>query len=410
MLRAMPAPQPDPSRAWFLDWLRIAALLWLVVYHVMAYYARWPWHVNSPLAALSGPWVEPLMRLSSPWRMSLLFVVSGAATATLLARDGATGAALRQRSRRLLLPLLLGVALVVAPQSWLEVRDRFGYRGGLIDFLPLYWGFDSGFADARGRLLLPTWNHLWFLPYLFVYTLALWALLRWRPAWLDRAAAHAPQALRGWRLAVLPLAAPAAARLLVSQGWPHTHALLDDPASHVLYAPAFAWGVLLARAPSLWLRLQAWRHVALWVALGGWALWMVGGRSLPGQAGAVLLAWAALVALLGLAQRHGNHDHRWRATLSEAVFPVYLVHQTVTVVLAVALRPLALPWPAEALLLVLATLLAGAGFYRAVRPWPRLRPWVGLAPGDRLRPGPAKAPAGCENAPLSRSAPPPCSP
>ncbi|MFN0186158.1 MAG: acyltransferase family protein, partial [Aquabacterium sp.] len=238
-------PGPAGTRALFLDWLRIAALGLLIVYHVGAYYARWPWHVNSPLAAQTGPWVEPLMGLSAPWRMSLLFLVSGAATACMLVRDGASAALLRARARRLLLPLLLGVLLIVAPQSYLEVRERFGYSGGFVDFMRLYWAGHGGFADARGRLILPTWNHLWFLPYLAVYTAGLWLWLRRRPGALSAAAAALPQALRGWRLAIWPLVVPLLSLLLASV-FGRSHALVDDPSSHVLYASAFMLGALLA--------------------------------------------------------------------------------------------------------------------------------------------------------------------
>lgn len=369
---------PVSSRQPFLDWLRIAALLWLVVYHVMAYYARWHWHVNSPQNDVTGPWVEPVMRLSSPWRMSLLFLVSGAATAFMFARSGASGALLRGRAQRLLLPLLPGVLLIVAPQAWLEARDRFGYDGSLVEFMRLYWSADGRFVDAQGRLILPTWNHLWFLPYLFGYTALLWLALRRWPQALDRLAASAPQALRGWRLALWPLAAPALSVLLLRAGFERTHALVDDPSSHVLYGSAFVFGAVLARDGSLWARLQAWRWPALGFALMGWALFATQGRSLPGAMGVVVQSWAALVAVLGFAHRHWNRDHRWRATLSEAVFPVYLLHQTVIIVLAVGWRPLGLPPVLEAAVLVLATLLAGAAFYAAARRWRGLRPWVGL--------------------------------
>jgi hypothetical protein len=31
--------------------------------------------------------------------------------------------------------------------------------------------------------------------------------------------------------------------------------------------------------------------------------------------------WNAIIALIGIADRYWNRDHRWRATLNEAVFP-----------------------------------------------------------------------------------------
>ena len=45
----------------------------------------------------------------------------------------------------------------------------------------------------------------------------------------------------------------------------------------------------------------------------------------------VVQGWSAVVALLGLAHRHLNRDHRWRARLTEAVFPFYIAHRTIIV-------------------------------------------------------------------------------
>ncbi len=63
-----------------------------------------------------------------------------------------------------------------------------GYRGSYLDFLPLYLSVHEGFCKPAGpRLTLPTWNHLWSMPYLMVYKLMLWASVRLAPSWLERA-------------------------------------------------------------------------------------------------------------------------------------------------------------------------------------------------------------------------------
>ena len=64
--------------------------------------------------------------------------------------------------------------------------------------------------------------------------------------------------------------------------------------------------------------------------------------------------------------------------LSQAIFPVYILHQTIIVVLAWQLRPLALPPLLEGPLLAMLTFgLAFAG-YEAIRRAPPLRPLFGL--------------------------------
>jgi len=161
--------QASAQRAFFLDWLRIAAFGLLVLHRVGMLSVGWDWHIKSPHA---GPALEPLMRLSNPWRMGLLFVLSGAATAFML--QARPQGLLRQRSRRLLRPLLLGVVLVVPPQAYFEVVQKLGYAGSYLDSLQRYFTGYGGFCRGSDCLVLPTWNHLWFLPYLWCYTALLW--------------------------------------------------------------------------------------------------------------------------------------------------------------------------------------------------------------------------------------------
>ena len=381
----MSAQRPAPHRLYYVDWLRIGAFGLLVLYHVGMVYVPWDFHVKHQ-PTYAG--LEPLMRLSNPWRMSLLFVVSGLATGLMLGRPGLA----RERSRRLLLPLLFGMAVIVPPQAWLQVRDQFGYAGGYADFLRLYFGAYHGFCGARGCLVLPTWNHLWFLPYLWCYTMLLLLALRGLPADGLRRAASLLARLAGWRLLLLPLLLFGAVRVLLFPRFGETHALFDDAAAHVAYGAMFAFGVLLARRPTLPGQLQALRWPALALGLAAWLVMVLvlpaggGGPALPEpwrvtvRLAFATAQWCGVVAAFGFAHRHLNADHRWRAPLTEAVFPLYLVHQTIIVVAVVALRPLVWPAGLEAALIVLLTFCGGIATWRLARRSGRLRPWLGLAP------------------------------
>src|SRR6202011_4525289 len=173
------------ERRYDLDWVRIGAFMLLIFYHVGMYYVSWDWHVKSPYASRT---IEPLMLLSSPWRLSLLFLVSGVATAYLLERRG-NGGFLVQRSIRLLAPLLFRVDVIVPPQSYLEVVENLSYGATYFDFLKLSFSAYHGFCRGSDCLILPTWNHLWFVAYLWVYTVVLYAVIRAVPAsvkWLRR--------------------------------------------------------------------------------------------------------------------------------------------------------------------------------------------------------------------------------
>ncbi|HUL66786.1 MAG TPA: acyltransferase family protein [Burkholderiaceae bacterium] len=371
------------QRLVYLDWARIGAFGLLVFYHVGMYYVTWDWHIKSPYASAA---IEPLMRLVSPWRLDLLFLVSGAATSFML-RSGAVGALLATRARRLLIPLVFGMLVVVPPQSYFEVVHKFGYTGDYITFMSLYLAGSRDFCKDGHCLILPTWNHLWFLPYLFTYTLALWAIVRIRPDVLEHAAQRIPALLRGARLLLVPILFLALSAILFARRFPVTHAWANDWFAHTQFFAMFLLGAVLARARPAFTAMHRVRWLALGIAVASWALLVL--ELLPARnAGlpASLLRpvlysaqqWCAIVAVLGFARRHLTHDGPARRYLTDAVFPIYLLHQTFTILLARALAPAQIAPGAEATLLVLGTFALCFASYECVRRVRWLRPLFGL--------------------------------
>ena len=404
-----PAPSARNHRLYFLDWVRILAFFVLIAYHVGMYYVSWDWHVKSPHAG-TGP--EPFMLLSSPWRLTLLFFVAGAASHFLLHKT-TPGAFLRRRSLRLLLPLLFGMLVIVPLQPYLEVVEKLGYADGINAFMRLYLAGYDGFCKD-GCLILPTWNHLWFVAYLWVYTLLLAACVALLPASrLEALARRTAAGLHGWKLIVLPALFLAAVRILLADHFPSTHALVDDWFNHATYLPMFLLGALVARSEQLWEGMEGARWAALGLALSGWAaivawyaaphhehtgqfmtLWMPVMRCVY-----TLCAWSAIVAACGFARRHLDRDGAARRYLTEAVFPVYIAHQTLIVVMAHAFKPLGLAPGVEALLLMVLTATGSFGLYEAVRRLPWARPLFGLAP--RLRAAATATTTTAASAPLT---------
>lgn len=380
-----------------LDWVRVCAFGLLVPYHVGMYYVSWDWHVKSPAA---GPAIEPLMFLSSPWRLSLLFLVSGIATAFLVERaqsataPGAQPRFLGPRSRRLLVPLVFGMLVVVPPQAYYEVLGSGypgGYHDGYLAFLGRYLAADDSFCDTDGCLDLPTWNHLWFVAYLWVYTAALWLLLRFAPTLVAPAMARLARLLAGSGLLLAPILFLAVTRVSLVAVFESTHALTDDWYNHAQYFAMFALGFALASASPAWARIEAKRWPALGLAVATWVflawyfhLYAVDGpppalRILQRVAWAVN-QWTAIVAVLGFARRAAPGDSPLLRYLSGAVFTVYILHQTVIVVLSQALRPLHLEPLPEGLLLVAATLAASFAGYELARRTPVLGALLGARP------------------------------
>lgn len=130
-----------------------------------------------------------------------------------------------------------------------------------------------------------------------------------------------------------------------------------------------------ARWPALGLALSAWLVL---VAYSGWRLAAPEWLWLPRTAFAAM-QWSAVVAAIGFARRHLDRDFAARRYLTDAVFPVYILHQTLIVVLAVALARWPLHVGVEAPLLVAGTFACSLLGFELVRRVPWLRPWFGLA-------------------------------
>jgi hypothetical protein len=155
----------------------------------------------------------------------------------------------------------------------------------------------------------------------------------------------------------------------------------------------FLLGFALAGAPRPWIAIERSRWTALGLAILGWAflsayygfysddLAPTPPRMLKLFQRAVFGAeqWLAIVAVLGFARRHLSHDNAARRYLTAAIFPVYILHQTVIVVIAHALKPAHLSPAVEGPLLVLVTAAACLLGYETIRRVNSLRPVFGLA-------------------------------
>ena len=164
------AMRQDTSRHYGMDWLRIGAFALLILYHTGMVLVPWPFQVKT---AHPLQWVTIPMLATNAWRLMLLFVVSGYASRALLARSPGLIDFVAGRSRRLLVPLIFGMAVIVPPQSWVELTTQHGYTRDFIWF----WTRDYFRFGALDGVILPTWNHLWFVVYLWLYTIVLTALV-----------------------------------------------------------------------------------------------------------------------------------------------------------------------------------------------------------------------------------------
>lgn len=369
------------TRHYGMDWLRIGAFALLIVYHVGMVFVPWNFHVKSGHVE---DWATLPMLATNAWRLTLLFVVSGYASRALLARSGGIGRFFANRCIRLLVPLAFGIAVIVPPQPWVELVTKHGYTGDYLTF----WTRDYFRFGTLGGITLPTWNHLWFVVYLWVYTVVLTVgVAVVRGAWMQRAFDR----IFGGGLV---LALPIAWLVFVHAWWfrmvGESQALFGDWIAHVTYFPAFLFGFGLARSELAMAAIVRWRKVAAIVALLGYASVIAVETHWPGDTEAprwvytpygvahALEQWGAIVALIGIAEAHWNRDHPLRPMLTEAVFPFYIVHQTIIVLAMYALLRAGLPGWVEFAVILIATTIGCVVFYRVGRAIPLLRPLIGL--------------------------------
>jgi hypothetical protein len=377
-----PDSAPGSDRRIDLDWVRIAAFGLLIFYHVGMLYVSWGFHIKSAHRIVA---LEPVMLVLNPWRLALLFLVSGVATRFMLGKYN-LGPLLRSRSARLLIPLVFGMLVIVPPQAYDQIVEALGYPAGFVDFYQRhYFAFGPQFCPTP-CILLPTWNHLWFVAYLWVYTVALGGVLWLAPGllgWIERRLASA---LSGVLLLVVPPLLLAAYRLVLLPHFPSTHALFGDWYNHALFATVFLFGFVLARATAVWEAMERLRWLALSLAAGFFLSFLAvranryGGVPLKMYAGVAYASyqWLCMVALLGFARRWLTADSPARRYLTDAIFPYYIVHQTAIIMIAHALHGQGLPAWLEAGIVIFGTIAACVATYEIVRRVTILRPLFGL--------------------------------
>ncbi|MEY3287706.1 MAG: hypothetical protein RL500_2436, partial [Pseudomonadota bacterium] len=114
--------------------------------------------------------------------------------------------------------------------------------------------------------------------------------------------------------------------------------------------------------------------------LGAWLL-LVSTQGLPVPLLRTAYAeqqWAGVIAVLGFGWVHLSRPQAWLRGITSRIFAVYVLHQTLIILLAVALRPLALQPPAEGPLLIVGTVSSALALVRLCEAVKPLRPWLGL--------------------------------
>ncbi len=381
----------NPDRRYDIDALRVLAFGLLILYHVGMFYVPWDWHVKS---AYTASWLEPFMRFSGQWRMPLLFLISGLAVHFRLPKTRRGGFA-RERISRLGLPLLFGILVVVPPQAYLQAVSNGVFDGSYGAFLLRYLQFrpwpEGGFDGAEYGM---TWNHLWYLPYLLLYTLFLLPFSGWLDRLSDRCAG-----LRGLWLLLLPLAPLMLAGEFVFPKFPYvSHALFDDVYAHAVFGTFFLCGYLIGRQALLWSTITRARWVWLLLGMLSFPAFLFANEVMDGDDAAqnaaqmfliYLNRWVWILVVLAWGHRLLNRPMRWLPWANERVFSWYILHQTLIVVIGYTASQAALGPVVEPAVVLGGTILGTLLVTEAIRRVDGLRLLFGMRrnPGGmRVRP------------------------
>ncbi len=217
-------------------------------------------------------------------------------------------------------------------------------------------------------------------------------LVSLKPGAVRRAEAGLAHLLSGIWLLVIPVLLFGFYRLVLFPHFPPTNAMVGDWYNHALYLSMFVVGFLIARSETVWDTVMRWRRVALIAAAAVFGsylvlrpIWPPGepipvGLQLYQRAAYGVYQWCCIVAVLGFGRRWITMDSPARRYLTDAIFPYYIVHQTVIVGVAFALREAGFPAVIEAAIIIAATVASCALSYEIIKRIAWLRPLFGLKP------------------------------
>ncbi len=352
----------EPRRRYHaFDALRAFAMeLGLVLHAGVPYTRQCPesWVVCDPMRSAA---FDLLNTTIHAFRMPVFFLMSGFFALLLVERIGPQAFA-RHRVRRLVLPVLVGGAILVPVTRAVWLLGPFERPVDPVQ--GAYWPSLRAHFAAEGLGVFGTIWHLWFLEYLILYTAMFlgWRLLRTRRSGSgsltrleDRLAGRLVAPARS-----LWLALPVAPMMLVMSGW-HVDGIGElVPEAHMLvyYGIFFVAGTLLHRVRDRVDALaQGWRGHLL-VALGlVLPLLVVGGRVGQGASGGSALAidvagrlasgfftCLLLFGVVGAFVALTSGSSARQRYLSDAAYFVYLAHFPLIAWLGLVLA--ARPWPA----------------------------------------------------------------
>lgn len=368
-------------RRYDLDWLRVIVFSLLIFYHVGMFFVPWEWHLKNSVIYPGLRW--PMLFINQ-WRLPILFIISGMGTYFALGkRNGKQFAS--ERITRLLIPLLAGIIFIVPPQVYLERLKQGLVNGNYLHFWTSQ-AFDGIYPEGNF-----SWHHLWFLPYLLFFSLLLVPVFLYLKKNRENNLIRKMEKIASKRFGLFWLAIPLFLwESLLEPFFPSTHAFYGDWFNMVNYMNLFFYGFLLISIKDIfWKTVSENRRRYLYLGLASFAvltgIWHLDDNIYIHFIEAAVKAvnmWAWILVLFGYAAIYLNKESRVLSYANEAVYPFYILHQTVTIIIGFLLMDLSI-----GLIPKFAIMAAGTFFFTwiiyefGIRRWSFIRPLFGLKQG-----------------------------
>ena len=322
-----------PQRHYEIDWLRLLAVFLLFFFHTARIFDPWEeFYVhNNPVSHLV---FDIFARPLNPWHMSLFFFLAGASTYFAL-RHRSGRSYVRERFKRLFIPFLFGVLVLIPPQSYLGLVSHSDSSESFISWFPDFFIPQSDDMDGY-YLGGHTWGHLWFIFHLFIYSLVAVSLFLYLKGDSGRrlVSSLARAFTRPGVLYVLPVL------LVLMDEFPEVAG--GNP---LFYITFFVFGFLLMSdrrfgetidRQRLFLLVMGPLIFAGILIIDTTSSWLA---NLPEWADTIVdsyvdgfVPWFVILTMLAYGRRYLNFTNRFLKYFAEGAYPLYILHQTIIVV------------------------------------------------------------------------------
>ncbi len=304
-----------------IDWLRVIAIGLLLIYHIAIIFQPWAMFIGFIKSdeSLQSLW-QPMTMLNI-WRIPLLFFVSGMGL-YFATRKRNWKQLLLERTKRILLPFIFGV-IAITPLHMFVFQDYYN--------MPLSY--------------FPHQGHLWFLGNIFVYVLLLLPLCYYLKNFNND---------KFKRVLSTVMSHPGGPFIItlffiieVVSVEPQLFALYAETWHGFFYGMlAFIFGFLLVYSgKNFWNTVLKWKWLYLGIAIVLYGIrFFEFGTEAPGYL-MVIESNCWIFGVFGFGYKYLNKPSKALNYLSQAVYPVYIIHMVVLFAGAKLILPLSIsPW------------------------------------------------------------------